>query len=225
MVGMRFGRLEVIGVSHRLETRVYVWACVCDCGALSLVRGQNLRAGTTTSCGCYRNEEVSKRFAGNTSCFKHGEITRVDGKRITTPEYRTWQSLKNRCLNPNTPDYKYYGGRGIKVDCYWVASFECFLADMGRRPTPAHTLDRENGDGDYNAGNCKWATRLEPARNRKYASTKAWILAEQLGVKDMTAHHMIWQVRQKDKGRTKWFSLSPEKESTVRKFLESIICG
>ena len=70
--------------------------------------------------------------------------------------------------------------------------------------------------------NCRWATRSEQARNRRYAATRAWELAEKLGVKTMTAHHMIWQVRAKDKGNTRWFGLSPELEATVRTHLENL---
>jgi hypothetical protein len=106
-----------------------------------------------------------------------------------------------------------------------VESFDIFLADVGRRPTKQHTLDRRDGSGNYEPGNCGWATRETQARNRGYANTKSWVLAERLGVKQMTVHHMIWQVRAKDKGNTKWFSLSPELEQTVRNFIEEISNG
>lgn len=149
----------------------------------------------------------------------HGETKHINGKRVATPEYRAWQSLKNRCTNPNARDYPYYGGRGIKVCQRWLNSFENFLADMGRRPTPQHSLDRIDPDGDYEPSNCRWATKQEQARNRAYASTKAWLLAERLGVKQNTAYHMIWQVRAKDRGNTKYFELSPEREAEIRSFL------
>lgn len=150
-----------------------------------------------------------------------GEVRLVDGKRKASPEYRSWQMMKNRCHNPNARDYAYYGGRGITVCKKWRDSFACFLEDMGRRPSPTHTLDRKNPAKNYTPGNCRWATREEQSRNRPYAATKAWLLAEQLGVKRSTAAHMINQVYAKDRGNLKWFELSAEREQTVREFLRS----
>jgi hypothetical protein len=150
-----------------------------------------------------------------------GEVRLVDGKRQATPEYRSWQMMKNRCYNPKARDYRYYGERGITVCKKWRESFACFLADMGRRPSPAHTLDRKNPARGYMPSNCRWATREEQARNRPYAATKTWLLAEQLGVKQATASHMINQVYAKDRGNLKWFELSPEREQVVRNFLRN----
>lgn len=149
----------------------------------------------------------------------HGEIRSINGKRVASSEYRSWQMMKNRCLNTKASDYKHYGGRGITMCNRWL-SFENFLEDMGRRPTPLHSIDRVDPYGNYEPDNCKWSTREEQSRNRTYSSTKAWLLAEQLGVKAMTAHHMIWQVRAKDRGDTKWFRMSAEKEQQVRRFLD-----
>ena len=149
------------------------------------------------------------------------EIRCVDRRRVVTPEYRSWQMMKNRCNNPNARDYKYYGAKGIRVYESWNASFLSFLADMGRRPSLTHTLERRDTALHYTPENCCWATRQEQARNRPYAKTKSWLLAKLLNVKPTTAAHMIYQVRAKDRGDTAWFELSKEREALVRNFLEN----
>ena len=151
----------------------------------------------------------------------HGEVRAIDGRRVSTPEYRSWQMMKNRCHNPKARDYAYYGGRGISVCKRWRESYEAFLADMGRRPSALHTLDRIKGSKNYTPGNCRWATRQEQARNRAYAKTKTWVLAERLGVAVSTAAHMIWQVRAKDRGNTARFELSEQREQLIRNFLKA----
>jgi len=83
-----------------------------------------------------------------------------------TPEYRSWGNMKNRCFNPNEKRYSDYGGRGITVCDRWKNSFENFLADMGLKPTPKHSLDRIDNDGDYQKDNCKWSTHVEQQNNR-----------------------------------------------------------
>lgn len=95
----------------------------------------------------------------------HGEVKSVNGKRCASTEYRSWQMMKNRCANRKAADYAYYGARGITFDARW-ARFENFIADMGRKPTPKHTLERVNNSKGYAKDNCIWATRKDQARNR-----------------------------------------------------------
>ncbi len=101
--------------------------------------------------------------------YRHGEVHQIDGKRVASPEYRSWQMMKNRVMNPDGKDYKYYGGRGITMDPAWQ-DFSRFLADMGRRPSAELTLERLDSDGPYCKANCVWASRKEQARSRSYCT-------------------------------------------------------
>lgn len=87
----------------------------------------------------------------------------------TLPEYVAWNAMRQRCNNPKAENYQWYGGRGIRVSERWSGrhGFANFLADMGRRPSERHTLDRKDPDGNYEPGNCRWATMKEQSNNRR----------------------------------------------------------
>lgn len=152
LLGQTFGRLTVIKQADARSPHGVMWVCRCACGRESTVRGKHLRAGRTQSCGCLQSEQTSVR-------------TQTHG-RSRTRVYRIWRAMINRCHYPRYPERHLYGGRGIVVCERWRESFEAFLADMGE-PAPHLSIDRIDPDGNYEAGNCRWATAAEQARNRR----------------------------------------------------------
>ncbi|TGT76145.1 MULTISPECIES: hypothetical protein [unclassified Mesorhizobium] len=149
MIGCRSGRLVVVGEAERAP-REARWLCRCDCGKEIAVRASKIKSGHTRSCGCLKSEETSKRF------LKHGHSA---GGRIS-PTYQTWENMLHRCLY-----HTEYAGRGITVCERWK-SFANFLADMGERPKGL-TIERKNNEGNYEPGNCKWATYSEQNSNQR----------------------------------------------------------
>ena len=165
LTGERFGDLIVVEKTGERANRAVLWACRCRCGKIVVTDTWKLRR------------------------FKH--LCRHGVLSSRSPEYRVWERMLERCRNPRRRGYANYGGRGVKVCERWL-EFTNFIEDMGRRPSKAHSLERIDVDGDYEPGNCRWATAREQARNRR---DTVWVdlgggrkrklieLVEQLGLK------------------------------------------
>lgn len=157
--GARIGRLIVLRRSTG-PGRGVRWDCACDCGGDVTVSSTHLGSGHTSSCGCLHRERAS------VVNLKHGHSTYPNGGRCTK-EYNTWSLMKRRCFNELSVDYPGYGGRGVTVCAAWRDSFEVFLSDMGPAPSIKHSIDRVDVNGDYEPGNCRWATHRVQSRNKR----------------------------------------------------------
>lgn len=159
LTGRKFGRWTVGDLDTERSGRSSYFWCTCECGTRRSVFGASMTTGVSKSCGCLRDERTADR---NRRSAKHHE----SGATIT-PEYRIWKGMKDRCENDRSKDYMRYGGRGIRVCERWRHSYDEFLADMGRRPSQKHSIDRINVHLDYTPGNCRWATSVEQGNNKR----------------------------------------------------------
>lgn len=147
-IGQRFHSWTILGEAFR-KGRSKSYLCRCDCGVEKPVDHWSLKSGMSKSCGTHAGR--------NNKHITHG--------RSDTRLYRLWMMMRDRCRNPKNHAYLDYGGRGIEVCERWH-KFENFYADMGERPAGL-TLDRINNDGNYEPGNCRWATRAQQGRNKR----------------------------------------------------------
>lgn len=155
LTGRVFSRLTVISLYGKNHRGKLMWDCVCSCGSKIVVNGEYLKNGDTQSCGCFKIENAKALYT------KHGAIG--------TSEYRIWVHLRSRCQNPNDDAFKNYGAKGVSVCDRWEGEygFINFLSDMGKKPSPKHSLDRfPNNKGNYEPSNCRWATMKEQQNNR-----------------------------------------------------------
>ncbi len=156
LTGLPFTKLRVIcqGPTHRTPSgsKITMWWCSCVCRNIVLVSSTKLRTKHTKSCGCSTNHFISM------SNRTHG--------LSKTRTWTVWNQMIQRCTNPKASNYEYYGGRGISVCQPWLDSFESFYADMGEC-APTLSIERKDVNGNYEASNCRWATKIEQMRNHR----------------------------------------------------------
>ncbi len=160
----------------------HAYFCLCDCGSKVLALGEALTTEAIRSCGCLlvdKNRELRFIHGGSHSA-----------------EWNIWQGLKNRCLNPNLKSFENYGERGIEVCERWLIGtetkrpFECFLADMGKRPSNDYSIERRDNDGPYSPDNCFWILSAKQPRNTRATpritfngrTLSNWEWAEETGI-------------------------------------------
>ena len=145
--GEKHNKLTAIRFSHRDKKSNQIWLFKCDCGNETIVRASEVKNGGTKACGCLPNP--------------YKPIHKKTGSKV----YVSWQSMKQRCLNKNSPSYKNWGGRGITICNRWM-KFENFYEDMGERPEGT-SIDRINNNKGYFKENCRWATNEEQCNNKR----------------------------------------------------------
>ena len=159
--GDKFGELTFIEEDfHEKEVTGYQTyrkaVMLCFCGRKFITRITGLLNGNCKSCGCLQKHKL--------------RIQSMRHNMSSSPEYTSWEAMKERCSNPNKKQYKDYGGRGIKVCDEWL-DFRNFYKDMGNKPDKKYSIERINNDGNYESSNCRWASKYDQERNK---TTNVW---------------------------------------------------
>lgn len=190
LTGQTYGRLTVLAEAPSPRRWTVSWRCRCACGTILDVRSNSLRTGNTTSCGCQKRDSTVARN------LKHG----LKYRGSPAPEhYGIWTHIKDRCQNPDCKQYRDYGGRGITICAKWRDDYTAFAADIGQKPSPAHTLDRINNNGNYEPGNVRWATRRQQRLNARHALGFRTLDGEQIALGEIAQYLAIglWTLRER----------------------------
>lgn len=150
--GRVFGRWTVLFENAKVNKN-RMWQCRCDCGNERSVNQQNLKHGTSRSCGCLQKEWVRENLRTNTM--------------TSHPIYHSWSGMKDRCFNKSSDNYENYGARGITVCPDWEIDFWNFWQDMASGWRPGLSLDRVDPNGNYEKSNCRWASQKVQTRNKR----------------------------------------------------------
>jgi hypothetical protein len=157
LTGQVFTRLTVLSRASSTPQGKAMWRCRCECGAEVVTRAELLRRGKTKSCGCYIRD-IAPHVRRSHGASSGGKLT---------PEYKTWLGVRRRCLDEKCVGYQGYGARGVKMHPEWASDYNAFLADVGPKPSPAHSIDRIDPTGNYEPGNVRWILRSAQNRNKR----------------------------------------------------------